>query len=262
MGAGRLLMRAGARTLWSPDVLSRSVLRAWWCADDHGTSRMTDDGAGLISNWIDRMGGLAVTAVTAARPTWGAAVFNTAYPGVTFNGTANAMVTTTLTALPTGAVPGSLVAVAHTAPLSTSTAYLVQYGNSSASTGRAIIYGGSTFTVRFYDGTVQLTSTIPATGPHILCGSWAGTQESGRIDGTALAAPSTIATLNTSAVRLRLGSNVAATAASFASAAIRHIFITTALSLADMLRLEGWIAWDSGLTGLLPASHPYKLVRP
>ena len=35
---------------WTPYDLGPGCLSAWWSADDHGTARMTDDGAGLISN--------------------------------------------------------------------------------------------------------------------------------------------------------------------------------------------------------------------
>ena len=66
----RLRLQRSTPGLWSPYLLNPSVLKAWWNADDHGTSYMTDDGAGLISSWIDRIGNVAVTGTTTQRPTW------------------------------------------------------------------------------------------------------------------------------------------------------------------------------------------------
>jgi hypothetical protein len=72
---------------------------------------MTDDGSGVISAWVDKVGAMSVTAATTARPTWtvGALTSPTgnAKSGLTFDGTANCMVSTDLSTLPTGTTAGS-----------------------------------------------------------------------------------------------------------------------------------------------------------
>lgn len=252
---------------WSPYVIPRSVLRAWWNVDDHGTALMTDDGSGVISSWSDRIGGLAITAATTARPTWAAASFNSAYAGITFDGVANCFVTTTLTSLPTAAVPGEIwMLCANTDPTSTSEC-TIRYGGTAAATVRNVGAFTSASIIRYslsdFQTSIIDTSTV-FTGYFVTGAAWDATTEYGFINGAPTApASAVLATgLNTSTTRLRVGANTAATAAAFWGGLIRHVFVTTALGTADRQRLEGWMAWDVALNSLLPTTHPYRYVRP
>ena len=132
--------RRGLSKRFSPYDLGRDILRNWWSADDHGTARMTDDGAGLISSWTDRIAGLAVTAVTAARPTYGATAL-AGRPALTFDGVANCLASTSLTNMPTGAQDGEIWALfsqAAAAPADTGNRDLIRYGGTSADTCRMV----------------------------------------------------------------------------------------------------------------------------
>jgi hypothetical protein len=73
-------------------------------------------------------------------------------------------------------------------------------------------------------------------------------------------ASAVIAALNTSTTRFVIGASSSLTA--FANVVVRHVFVTTTLTTLQRQQLEGWMAWDASLTGLLPAGHPYKSARP
>ncbi len=246
---------------WTPLALGTS-LAAWWSADDHGTANMTDDGAGLISSWKDKVGAMDATAVTTARPTWAATSFNSAYAGLTFDGVANCLVSTTLTTLPTGATAGDMYVVCSPVTSAT-TLVLAQYGGTTASTTRRI-HKASTDNAAVMDTTVTGRNNIVTLGPHIIEGTWAGIVQDGYVDGAHMDvnAPAVIATLATGTTRLRLGANNGTSAAAFFAGVLRHIFITTTLTLVQRQRLEGWMAWDGGIPSNLPANHPYRFGRP
>jgi hypothetical protein len=251
--------RARPDVAWSPYALTRSVLRAWWCADDWTNAALsTDDGSGLLSSWKDRINVINTTATTTLRPTAAAASFTgtdgVSRAGVTFNGSTTAMTTTTLTALPTGATAGEIFIVGD---FSTGTS--IGYGTTGGALARRITYSQSP-AITLSDGSASLGTTI-ANGPHIVNGWWNGTQMGGSIDGTDLT-PVTIATLNTSTARLRLGATVGASAGTFGNGVLRHAQITTLLDATLRQRLVGYLAWESGLQSLLPAGHPYKSSAP
>ncbi len=227
--------------------LSLGSLATWWDADDHGTARMTDDGAGLISSWTDRVAGLAITAATTARPTWTANAFNTSYAGLTFDGTANCFVTTTLTAIPTGANAGWAMVVV--APTTSVTLYhILSYGgtaNGSLRSLRKTSADGGQVT----DGTTGVNTTGNFKTPNMLYGDWSGTAENGYLNGSLIAgSPATIGSLNTGTTRFRLGASDATSPGSFTNGVIRHLFIGTGtLSTTDRQNLEAWVRADSGL---------------
>lgn len=255
-------LKACNRDLWSPHVLTRSVLSAWWNADDHGTARMTDDGAGLISNWVDRIGGLALTAVTTARPTWASASFNTSKAGITFDGAVNCFVTTTLTS-PTGANASEIWVVATATVAQNAT--LLAYGGSTNGTLRNVAMT-SAFKVRSGDGTnlnIDTSSNL-ISSPSVVNGQLFGTTVNGWINGNAFTAnPTTIPTLNTGTTRMRVASTTGGSASSFFGGVVRHVMILNGtLTAADRQRLEGYFAWDGGFQASLPVSCPYQRFRP
>lgn len=256
-------LKACNRDPWSPYVLPRSVLSAWWNADDHGTANMTDDGAGLISNWVDRIGGIALSGTTTARPTWTNNAFNTSKAGVTFDGTATTLTGTSLTPLPSGAVAGEMW-LSMTQILA-QVGVMLSYGGVAAGARRRLSCN-ATFHPIVSDGATNLTQsgTPFLSSPGVVSGQMFATTENGWMSGVAFPNnPVTISTLNTGTTRMRLGADNNTAAASFFSGVIRHAFILTGtLGLADRQRLEGWNAWDGGYQAQLPVTHPYQLFRP
>lgn len=250
----RLKGHWGKRDLWSPLVLSRSVLKAWWSADDLAASSVT--------TWTDRINAIAITATSTAIPTWSATGWTisgtslgAAKAGVTADGVANCLVSTSITALPTGSVGGEIWTLFDKTSQATAAASL-RYGTSSNSNSRGVGYTNVNAS-QVTDGTVNLTGPA-AVGKSILGGMWSGTTESGRLNGSAFSSTGTISTLATGTTRLRMFASNSGSAANFAQGTLRHCLVTTGLSLADEQRMEGYLAWDGGLQSLLPSDHPYK----
>lgn len=250
---------------WEPTDLGVKLI-AWWNADDHGTSNMTDDGGGLISSWIDRIGGVNVTGTTTARPTWASNSFNVTQAssaGVSFNGTANCLTTTSLGSIPVGTTPGQMyVTGSGPGAADANSRFIIAYGGTGGGTQRRLgkntssTYTGGDGTTSTSGGTLFNWTNEGAVGL-----DFAATVYTLSANGT-VGTPTTGATLNTSTTRLRIGASTATTAANFWLGQVRHIFITTTLTTAERQQLEGWQAWDADLVGLLPSTHPYKYARP
>lgn len=71
--------------------------------------------------------------------------------------------------------------------------------------------------------------------------------------------------LNTSSTgnhRARIAANAGTTTSGFLTGQIQHVIGTALLTADEAARLEGWLAWDSGLQANLPAGHPYKSAAP
>ena len=235
--------------MWTPASLS--AVKAWCSADDHGTANMTDDGGGLISSWKDRIGGLALTAATTARPTWGATAFNGAKAGLTFDGSANVLAANAVANLPTGSTSGTLWAVAQ--PSLVASRFIAAYGSNTAY--RRIGLNVSNINARSSTtDTVSGTTTIGTNQLMLLEGVFDANLEArldGVLEGTATE------TLSTGTTVARIGSSASSSPANFWQGPIRQVLVTTVLSTIQRQQIEGWLAWDSGLERLLPANHPY-----
>jgi len=245
----------------NPFTILGSSVAAWWCAQDY--VRMTDDGSGLISNWNDRVTALSVTATTTARPTWGATSFNGTFPGLTFDGVANCLLTSTLTALPTGANAGEIWALCTQVSAQTST--VAAYGAITAGQLRRVSASG-TFHPFVTDGTTnnQDAGANLLSSPAIVSGQFFSTTENGWINGTAFTPnPTTIGSLNTGTTRLRIGASNSTSAASFFGGVISDVMVISGtLSTSQRQQLEGFFAWNRGLVASLPNGHPYQGAPP
>lgn len=245
---------------WTPLDLGAKLV-AWWNAGD------TVNGA--VATWTDRVSSIATTATAGLEPISAATSFNGAYRGLTFDGTDDCLVATSFAALPSGATAGEIWAIANNTAAGASTGgkAIIRYGSGAASaTNRGLQRNSVTSVNRAQgtDGITNLTDTaIDFSGPHILGGWWSGTTEFGRIDGRDFSpASTTIATLATTAGRLRLGAFNLTSASGFWQGIISDIFVTTALTGTEREKLEGWGAWNKELTARLPSGHPYKSAAP
>lgn len=277
-----LLSRLEKGTMWTPSNVSNlsDYIAAWWTVQDHGTANMTDDGGGLISNWVDRVGAMAVTAAAAARPTWAAASFNARYGGLAFDGTANCFVSTTLTTIPQGATAGEIWAVGQSNGAGAGAQYPCAHGGvSGTAILRAIRQSNSTVRQVVFDGATTCGDTTGAllSAPFVMMGAWSGTVENGYVNGIPNSAnPTTIATLNTSNTRLRIGALNGTSANGFWNGQISEIMIPKVLTDTIVLPghrttlkqdLEGYFAWTYGAPGAagaydmvaqLGALHPWR----
>lgn len=231
-----------------------------WSADDHGTANMTDDGAGAISAWADRLGGVSVTAATTARPTYGATAFN-GKPGLTFDGTANCMVTTALGSIPTGANPSYIFAVLDTANVALTMRPLGWGAGVSGQDRRLTLSTAHLFQVS--DGTTAMAdASASAVGKSLLTGLFDGALLRGFVNGQPFSIPPVSLVPATGSTRLRIGASAAVSPASFFQGVIRRVVITGALSAAQRQQVEGYLAWDGGISNLLARNHPYRSIRP
>jgi len=238
--------------VWTPASLS--AVKAWWSADDHGTANMTDDGGGLISSWKDRIGGLALTAATTARPTWGATAFNGAKAGLTFDGSANNLTGTTLTGLPVAAVAGAVWSVGEVTTAVTATVQSIAAYGSGAALRRLGVHTSGV--LKATGDTAECLQTTPlANGAAFFFEGIFDANVTSYWNG--VGATPVANSLNTATTRIRIGATTGTSATQFFGGAVRHYLITTALSTLQRQQLEGWLAWDSGLQSLLPAGHPY-----
>lgn len=243
--------------LWTPSTLGAKA-KTWWNADDHGTANMTDDGAGLISAWKDRIAGLSLTATTTARPTWGAAAVFSSKAGVTFDGVANCLVATSFAALPTGNNDSEVWTILNCGA-NASTGVIFQYGSATAGLYRRLQRNSTTHPA-ISDGSTSLIPNDDLTGDFIIGAGWTGsTTESGRLNGQNMVpATATISALNTGTSRVRMGAGNSTTASNFLIGTIRHVVVTSGLTANERLQMEGWLAWDSGKASLLPSDHAFK----
>lgn len=215
-----------------------------WLSPNHN---LTNDGAGLISSWAGRKGAVTVTAATTARPTWAANSFNSAHAGLTFDGVANTMASTTLTGLPTSSTSGEIWAVFG--PFTNiATQFVCRYGATTAGAYRSL---GSTASAaaNITEGLTacSVASPLLTAGFNIVRGQWSGTTESIWLNGVAGASnPVTIASLNTGTTRIRIGAGNATSAANFAATVVSDVFITGILNTLDANRMLGWIVANRG----------------
>jgi hypothetical protein len=245
-----------------------AALVAWWNADDYGTSNMTTETGNRVTAWVDRVGGVSLTAGTGttARPTWSATSFNASgasCAALTFDGTANCLTGTTFGSIPVSTTPGTImVAGSGAGTADANSRFIVAYGGTAGGSQRRI--GKNTAdTAVGGDGTTQTSggTLLNWLNEAIVGLDFAATTYTLAANGT-VGTPTTGATLSTTATRIRIGASTANTAANFWKGMARHVFVTTALTSTQRQQLEGWIAWDCGLTSLLPATHPYKYARP
>lgn len=258
MVAGRLRMLAGNRGRFHPLHLTRSVLTAWWAAED-----LT---SGSVTNWTDRIGGLVMTQATGAqRPTQAATSFNGAYPGVSFDGAMTNLGLTSLGNIPIGSTAGEIWCVATNTSIVSTIAIPAVVGTGVAASRRLQAgTSGNLGVAGVNDGTGSDTSATPWTSPLIVKGDWSGTAMNCFVNGVPAAGnPMTIGSLNTNNTRARIGASSAVNPANFWPGPIADVLIlTSVLSTALRQKTEGYFAWKYALQSQLPTTHPYKLFQP
>jgi hypothetical protein len=267
MNAPALRGAAAPAVPWVPSDIAAT--KAWWTAADHGTARMTDDGAGLISSHTARVTAIALTAVTTARPTWSATGFNSAYPVLAFNGTTNVLAAAGVNAaIPTGSAESWIFAVADnnlpgaTAGVRSIGGYGITTTDQCRSIGRFTVTSLNRWQSSCGVSTSNPTTLAEFNGPHMgLAKILPGTHHGLMVDGSAIAT-NVLGAVVTSTTATRMGANQAAAPGAFWSGGIAELLFLSALVQADIDKLFGWAAWAYGLVSLLPAGHPYKSARP
>lgn len=247
----RLRLEGGPRVgRWNPLDLGRGTMAAWWAAPD-----LAD---GLTSSFKDRVNQIDLTASGSARPTASGGWLNA-------DGVANVLSLTGVpSALPTGSAPGVLFSVHRHAGDGSGNNNLFGYG--VAATGRAFRTTSSGTGLRVTgDGVTIGDDVIAETGAHIGLAIFTGTELLGRIDGRPFVGsfPSLALVPNTAITRVRMFGSLGTTASNLWPGAVRHAGVLGRIpSDAILQKIEGYLAWESGLQGNLPDGHPYKRGRP
>lgn len=250
IGSKRIILFGGS---YNPKKALGSDLIAWWDADGRywgAFGGMTDDGSGVISSWKDIKAGYDATAATTARPTFSASSFNGG-PGVTFDGTANVMTSTTaglLSALPAAANPSDIwVLCSQDALVADTTArYAASYGNGnlvSRAIGRSVVTGVNRPRIQTGDGVasgVVSGAVVDLSSRHVLNLTVSATAQVGTVDGVTDPASSAIVP-STTASRFRIGSFAASAASLFHQGTIVAVLVTLPLSGGKRAALQSWL---------------------
>lgn len=245
---------------WTPTSLGAALV-AWWNADDVTT--------GAVTTWTDRIGGLAPTQATGSlQPVKAATSFNSAYGGVTFDGVDDYLLVASTGTLPVGTTSGEIYSSLSNTAVDNVVRLALAYGTSTIDASRGIGRPATHPKTRISDQTNNLLDdgvVNPFAGAAIVNGKWDAGTEYGFINGypfsptASMAAPFVTATTRTT---FGAGANAPPPPNNW-QGAFRHVMVINGvLSTADRQRMEGWLAWDGGMTGLLPSGHPYKTVRP
>jgi hypothetical protein len=251
-------------TGWTPASLG-AALKVLWTADDHGTARMTDDGAGLISSWKTNDGSAAtVTATTTARPVWSATAFGGTLPGLACDGIVTTMVSTTLTNLPTGSTTGEIIVSADITSPQTVAGFSFRYGGATAATDRGIQVSTANKASSIGSPVVQGDAVRILVGPHIIRARYEGTNTFGWTDGQAWPTPIQTGqtTLATGTSRLRICASTGGSASAWFTGAVRLVAATTDITAAQEQQLDAYFAWDAKRPYLLPYNSPYRYRQP
>jgi len=250
-------LRSARAVAWSPHALTRSVWRAAWDTDRADLIDPTPSSDSLVTTWTDALQGIAPTMATeASRPAYDD---SGDYPVITAAaGSRYLSATITSGQIPTGTDTSCVFAVAQ----GFTTGNIWNYGGTTAASTRRITLDGAgvvTLGVGSSGAGYFVNATASLADPTILTGIMTATYGIFRINGAevgrvAVAMPTTITS------RIRFFANTNSTPSSFGDGAISDVHITTALSDADVLRFEGWLAHKRGIT--LQGGHPYASAPP
>lgn len=259
--------------LWDPRDAPR--LLVWFCADD-----LAD---GPVTSWRDRVSGIVVTPPVAT-PVKSSTSFNGAYPGVTFDGVSGQYLeaTVNLNALRLGGDPTDhFHAVDQQAPNSDQGSdggganspaprSIGGYGSDNTGTSRSIRRTRSSGDL--VNRLVLHTAGGGNLGPdlanvfngvHVVYGHFEPAMLTALFDGLATNPATGSASMSTIADRLRIGHAISNTGSPTELWwGVQRHFIIGVFSPADILRMVGWLMWNSGLQANLPANHPYKNAPP
>lgn len=204
-----------------------------------------------VSSWKDITHGYAATQGTgSAQPTYSATSFG-GDPGLTFDGVDDCLTSTDaglLAALPASASHCELWLLCQQDALVAdgSQRHFLNYGNGNGNPSRAIVriaQGGQNcaegITGSGAASGVAINTTVNFSTRHALRWEVAASASQLTVDGTAPVSVSV--TPSTTASRLRLGANSAATAANFAQGVIAVAMVTLPLSDSKTAALQSWL---------------------
>jgi len=242
-------------------------------------------GSGTVSAWASMVGSVVLTNTdTTAQPVYTATGFNSGYPAVSFDGSNDYLGSTTnvlnlfnqasVTVMCAGMVNGNGDKRWWSEGNSTTNNTIYAAGQTCPTGGSLTLM--ATGLIRDSSGNQIKGSNVPYTDipaafdnvPHIFgfndTGP-AGKTTIGYTDGNVSApiAYDSATRATTPIDRFSLGALLRSGAASFAQMMLGEaVFLNRTLTTTERQELEGYLAWQWGLQGKLPAGHAYKTAAP
>lgn len=232
--------------------------RGWTIARDIGARRLwdfrdgvgqTDAGGGLISAWIDQIGGtVTATASGSGRPTY------VPGRGLLFNSD-DFMEISGTGAMNIGSAPGSIVWYGMQLALDANPRNLISAGSSSQA--RVLRVNASTHRPGMTTVATNLEDTaLRFSGLHVLMGEWADGRMELWFDGDYVG--SAVATINTGNTRIRFGANASTTAGLFSIAYFNRVLFVNGRTSADEKRRIAAEVLGSRAVDVMRTGHPYR----
>ena len=257
--------------LWTPANLSAGILSLWCDAADLSTITVVSGG---VSQWIDKSGNNRHAATAVRRPALSLNVQN-ALSAITFTASsATKLDTPAFSIAPTrefcsfAVVSGAgLVAPSNTYPriwnalgsgdASPLGSFYPQgfFGCGSTNGTAMLIAGGSGITQPQVTG-LPTNQAVLLTGRFGTAGQSANTSSISAFGGAVSSLASQTGALSTSGIRI--GADTSSSSTSSWNSWIGEIILTTGISLAQSVVIEGYLAWKWGLQANLVTNHPFR----
>lgn len=236
---------------WTPANVTTA---AWYDAAD--ASSITHV-SGVVSQWNDKSGNArhVLQTTSANRPSYSASAWNgSSLPALTFDGTSDYLESTSTFTQPTV----TMLAVFDQAKTTSSSR---PFGVRTPTTNSKNNFSFDSDNSLRYDGAFTVGTIAASIGKHFRIASRTSSAQTDFVDGTQNINASVALTTNTSGY-INVGNPVATYAGPFSSKVAEAILISSTISLATQEQFEGYFAHKWGLTGNLPAAHPYKSSAP
>lgn len=255
LSLGRGLSRGNGLALdnsvWYPTDLGASLFAFW----DAERSDLVTQSGGLVSSFKDVIAGYdTVQATAGAQPIYSAVSFN-GRAGITFDGLNDQLTRVPApAAIPSGANPGELWAVASQTALVDDTTVRVVTGtggNSALSTRRlqrSVVASVNTAGMAVGTGAATVTvvnTNVELYGRHVLRGVIGATTS--RVDCDGVPGEPQAVTPNSGTSRIRIGANNNGTATSFWQGAVNAILYTAPLTDQQAALLTDWCCVRAGV---------------
>lgn len=241
--------------------LDIATVVAWWSPD----SGVAMDGSNLVASWTDRVGGFAALQATPAnKPTWranAASMLGGLRPLMHFTDTSRFLEMAAFPAtMPTGS--GETWLFAASRMTGTGTAYtpaIIGYGGQRGIGYSGILWDGTDpsvtnrFAVMRSSGSDAFQVAPSMIANAIVCAKF-GSGIVGRRNGAEVGTSADGVTITTGNLRLGRRTNGVDNIVGY----VGDVVVTGALTLAEVQKIEGWLAWRYDQQSLLAVGHPYK----
>lgn len=246
------------------EPIDLTAVKAWW----DPLSGITKDGSNLVSSWVDRITGTAVTQSTSGdQPTYqpsgaGSTVLGNR-PCLQLGATTATYLqsASAISTLPTGTSDMWLFTVCKLSNGVGSAAMIAGYGSQALSIG--ITGDGSLpvgkFSCLYRDQAFGFNGTNILSANAVIDTSFTNSATTGRLNGTTDATgPAALSNSNEAFV---IGIRPHAST-EYPVGYIGDVIVTSTLTTDERDKLEGYLAWKYGLQASLDAAHPYRHTPP